>query len=168
MKLYYLIFFYLILICVIPACTSTINGPRIEVEKVWVRSVQAEEMHKSEENHTQMEKGGGSGEMKGSNSAAYMVIRNSGNQADRLLGVESDAAEADEIHKSEIIDDVMKMRPVEFIEIPAEGEIELKPGGFHIMLIGVTRELMEGENVELRLLFEQSADIQIMADIRSP
>jgi copper(I)-binding protein len=138
------------------------------VEKVWVRAVQAEEMKKSEENHTQMEMGGESGEMKGTNSAAYMVIRNSGNQADKLIGVESDVAEAIEIHKSEIIDDVMKMRPVEFIEIPADGEIELKPGGFHIMLIGVTRDLMEGENVELRLLFEQSADLQIMADIRSP
>ena len=102
-------------------------------------------------------------------SAAYLTLRNPGSAADRLVQVQCDAANAVELHKTEIKDNVMKMAPVEGgIEIPAGGEVQLKPGGLHIMLIGVQRELKAGEKLTLKLQFEKTGALTVEAEIRNP
>ena len=131
----------------------------IQIEDAWVRAA------------TQMGMGGDQGDtshMDGSMTAAYMLIRNNGEEPDRLLRVNTSAAHAAELHKSEETDGVMSMRPVEAIEIPAGGTAELKPGGFHMMLIGLTRDLVAGEKVELVLDFEKAGEVSVEAEVRSP
>lgn len=104
----------------------------------------------------------------GSNTAAYMVIENRGSQADRLIRVEGDAAEAIEIHKSEIQGDIMTMRPVDSIEIPAKSQTRLQPGGYHIMLINLHQPLSDGDRISLRLIFEKSGPIDLEVEVRAP
>ena len=99
-------------------------------------------------------------------SAAYMVIHNKGAQPDRLVGVATDAAERTELHETKMESGVMKMQPVEGIDVPAGGSVELKPGGLHIMLIGLKRELKIGDQVELVLHFEKAGDIAVKAEVR--
>ncbi|MCK5427980.1 MAG: copper chaperone PCu(A)C, partial [Anaerolineales bacterium] len=107
-------------------------------------------------------------QMDGGNSAAYMTIANKGRQADRLVTVKSDAAQAVEIHISEMVDDVMTMHQVDGVDVPAGGQVELKPGGLHIMLIGLSRDLKAGDQVSLSLGFEKSGEIKVEAEVRAP
>ena len=101
-------------------------------------------------------------------TAAFLKIMNSGNEDDHLLRIESDLAEVVELHRSEIQNDVMTMRPVEGIDIPAGETVELRPGGFHIMLIGLQREIKPGENYILTLVFENAGPVKVDAEVRAP
>lgn len=100
------------------------------------------------------------------NSAAYMLIRNGGSDADRLVKAEADVAAAVELHETKMEGNMMKMAPVEGIAIPAAGQVELKPGGLHIMLIGLKRELKAGESVKLTLHFEKAGTREVTAQVR--
>jgi copper(I)-binding protein len=102
------------------------------------------------------------------NGAAYMILRNSGDTADRLVKAESDVAGAVELHKSSMEGGMMKMAPVENIEVPAKGQAELKPGGLHVMLIGLKRELKAGEKLMLKLQFEKAGAQEVEAEVRQP
>jgi hypothetical protein len=102
------------------------------------------------------------------NTAGYMLIENNGDQSDELLRAESDIAEAVELHQSEMVDDVMKMRQVESIEVPSNGVVELKPGGYHIMFIGLRDPLDSGDKVEITLIFENFGELPVLAEVRSP
>lgn len=105
----------------------------------------------------------------GGNSAVYMRIVNSGGAADRLVAASTDAAAAVELHESRMVGDVMQMAPVEGgIPVPANGEVELKPGGLHVMLIGLTRDLQPGDTVTLTLTFEGAGAVTVEAPVRQP
>jgi copper(I)-binding protein len=104
----------------------------------------------------------------GGTSAAYLTIANSGGTADALLKAESDVANTVELHTMTMENNVMKMFPVEKIDIPANGKAELKPGGFHVMLIGLRHDLKEGEVVKLTLTFQNSGKIEVEAPVRKP
>jgi hypothetical protein len=102
------------------------------------------------------------------NSAAYMLLRNGGQTVDRLIRAESDVAAAVELHKTTMEGNMMKMAPVENIEIPAQGQAELKPGGLHVMLIGLKRELKPDEKIRLKLHFEKAGAQEVEAVVRKP
>jgi len=102
----------------------------------------------------------------GANSAAYMTIRNPGNQPDRLVKVTSDAAKVVELHTVEEQNGVMSMHPIAGIDVPANGEATLKPGGFHVMLIALTRELKVGDTVTVTLTFAKAGDMTVQAKVR--
>jgi copper(I)-binding protein len=103
------------------------------------------------------------------NSAAYLTIRNTGQTADRLVKATSDVATAVELHKTEMSGGVMKMAPMEGgIDLPAGGEMQLKPGGLHVMLIGVQRDLKAGEKITLKLQFEQAGETAVEVQVRNP
>lgn len=104
--------------------------------------------------------------MGGVNSAIYMTIRNSGDQADRLLKAQSDAAHVVEIHNVKNNNGVMSMFPVDAVEVPAQGEAVLKPGSFHVMLIGLTRDLKVGDTVTVTLTFAQAGALTVTAEVR--
>ena len=86
-------------------------------------------------------------------TAAFMLIENHAAVDASLVSASTDAARAVELHKMELEDGMMKMHRVESIRIPAGGQVELKPGGYHLMVIGLNRELKEGDEVKLTLLF---------------
>ena len=100
-------------------------------------------------------------------SAAYMVLVNNG-AADAIVKAESDVAKTVELHNVVMENNVMQMRPVEAIEVPANGQVELKPGGFHIMLIGLNRDLNEGDEVTIKLTTRRGQTIEVKAPVRKP
>jgi copper(I)-binding protein len=119
---------------------------------------------------------GGEGEMaegeehsmgSGSNSAAYMMLVNESDTPDALIRASTAAAETVELHTVVMEDGVMMMRPVTQIDVPASGETELRPGGFHVMLLGITDDLEEGETVDLTLTFENAGDVSISAPVQT-
>lgn len=144
-----------------PASAPAASLGSLQVVDPWARAA-AMAMPK-----TDAKASGGMGAMaSGPNSAAYMTIRNTGG-ADRLLGVQSDVAQAVELHTMEMKDNVMQMRPVEAIEIPANGQVELKPGGYHVMLIGLKRELKTDETITVKLRFEKAGEVDVPARVRT-
>ncbi len=102
----------------------------------------------------------------GTNGAAYMVIENTGAAPDRLLKAESDVAEAVELHQSTMEGDVMKMAPVEAVDIPANGKAELKQGGYHVMFLGLKQDLKSGDIIHLKLTFESAGTLEIDVAVR--
>ncbi len=151
--------FAIALALIISACSGT-AGPDIQIEDAWTRAVLT--METPDQAGTMDAKTGSA------NSAAYMRIKNTGNESDRLLKASSEIAEAVEIHISEMKEGVMSMHPVENIEVPARDQVELKPGGLHVMLIGLKKDLHAGEQINLILHFEKSGDITIQAEVRNP
>ena len=93
--------------------------------------------------------------------AAYVTLSNTGTEADRLIGYTGEAARMLELHTVIMTDGVMKMRPVEAIELPVGESVMLKPGGFHMMLMGLNQPLREGETVRFTLQFEQAGEVEI-------
>ena len=102
----------------------------------------------------------------GDNSAAYVAVKNA-NATDTLVAASSDVAASVELHTVISEDGVMKMRPVEGgIEIPSAGLQMLKPGGFHIMLIGLNNDLKSGDTFEVTLTFANAGDITVTIPVR--
>jgi copper(I)-binding protein len=97
-----------------------------------------------------------------------MVLRNTGNTADKLLKAETDAAKTVETHTTIKEGDVMKMQPVNGFDIPANGQTKLEPGAYHIMLIGLTRNLNAGDKIKLTLYFEKAGQVQLDVTVRTP
>ncbi len=105
--------------------------------------------------------------LKDGNSAAYMLISNGTAQYDELVGVSSDAAKAVEIHLSQMgADGTMQMLPQEAIALPAGGELELKPGSYHVMLIGLVKDLNLGDEITLTLHFQNHEDISLTIPVK--
>jgi periplasmic copper chaperone A len=86
--------------------------------------------------------------------AAYVTIQSP--TADRLLSAASPVAKKVELHTMEMAGMVMKMRPIAALDIPAGQPVTLKPGGEHIMLIGLEHPLREGQSFPLTLNFEKA------------
>ncbi|MGK2286332.1 copper chaperone PCu(A)C [Pedomonas sp. V897] len=94
--------------------------------------------------------------------AGYLTIVNGGGEADRLIGGTSPVAERLEVHSVTMIDNIMRMRHQENgVEIPAGGTLELKPGGYHIMLIGLKAPLKAGESVPATLEFAKAGKVDV-------
>lgn len=88
---------------------------------------------------------------------AYLTIHG-GDVADRLVGVSSPRSSKVELHTMSMDGDVMQMREVDAIDVPAQGEVKLMPGGMHLMLLGLTAPLKAGEKVSLTLHFERAGN----------
>jgi len=98
--------------------------------------------------------------------AAYLTITNNGDEPDRLVSVTTDVAEAVEVHDVTMKDNVMEMRPLhDGLEIPAGETVSLEPGGYHLMLIGLTKSLLAGKSFDLTLTFEHAGDVTVTVPI---
>lgn len=142
---------------VLSACggsaTPAVTVGSLQVSGVWARPSAGGGMH-----------GSGGAAM---NGAAYLQVQNSSATADRLIKATSDVAESVELHTVVREGDVMKMEQVEAIDVPANGEVTLKPGGFHIMMLGLKHELKVGEKFAITLHFEQAGTVEVQAEVRS-
>ena len=98
------------------------------------------------------------------NGAAFLTIRNTG-PADRLLSAESGVAKRTELHTHLMQDGVMRMRRVEAIDVPSGGAVMLKPGGDHVMLMGLTAPLKKGQSFELTLIFEKAGRVPVTVGV---
>ena len=95
-------------------------------------------------------------------AGAYMTITNKGTAPDRLVGGSTSAASGFEVHSMVMEQGVAKMRPVEGgLEIKPGETVELKPGSFHVMLMGLKQPLQKGEKVKGTLEFEKAGKVDI-------
>lgn len=142
----------IVLLTSLAACTApppAASGPQIQIENAWGRP----------------------SPMMASNGAFYMLIKNSGSEADRLVAAQSPACGTVELHESYQTDNgAMGMRPVTggAIEVPAGGQAELKVGGLHVMCIDKKENFQPGAKLPLTLTFEKSGDKTIDVEIRQP
>ncbi|WP_417596232.1 copper chaperone PCu(A)C [Oceanospirillum sp.] len=92
-----------------------------------------------------------------SNSAIFMMLENKSAKEVRLIRAQSSVADAVELHTHTMDQGVMKMRQVSEIAIPGNGMAHLKPGGHHIMLIGLKQNLFEGQKISVKLYFSNGS-----------
>ena len=99
--------------------------------------------------------------------AGFMTLRNSGSQPDRLVAASTPAARSVELHSMVRDGDVMRMRPVPGIDLAPGQTVELRPGGLHIMLIGLTAPTVQGGRVPLTLRFERGGEVTVDLAVQS-
>lgn len=98
--------------------------------------------------------------------AGYLIIENTGGEADRLISATSEASPDIEIHEMKMDGDVMKMRELaEGLDIPAGATVELKPGGLHLMFMDVPQPFKEGETLKVKLKFEKAGEAEVMLPV---
>jgi len=100
-------------------------------------------------------------------AGGYASIMNRGAAPDKLLSASSPAAERVELHVMSMQGDVMRMQQVAALEVPAHGELTLKPGGAHLMFIGVKAPFKPGEKVPVKLRFEKAGEVEVQLDVAS-
>ena len=99
-------------------------------------------------------------------SAAFMILHNHGMKDRSVVAAYSDVADVVELHNHITEDGMMKMRRVDAIVVPGHGEVVLQPGGFHMMLIGLTRSLEMGEKVAIELEFADGKRLSFEAPVQ--
>lgn len=107
------------------------------------------------------------GEPAGPNAALYFTALG-GDSPDRLVGAHATIATEVQIHETTIGEDgTMRMRPVDGLDLPADGELVLEPGGYHLMLVDVER-VEAGEEIDVSLIWENHAEMTIQVDVVAP
>ncbi|MCX8061162.1 MAG: copper chaperone PCu(A)C [Anaerolineales bacterium] len=125
------------------ACQARSSG--IEARDVWARAA-----------------------LKDGNGAVYMILHNHSSQPDELVGASADIAQGIELHKSEVNDQgVMVMLKQDSISLPARDKVQLQPGGYHIMLLGLTKDLKEGDTFDIVLKFKSHPDLPLQVTVRA-
>ncbi|MEZ5955870.1 MAG: copper chaperone PCu(A)C [Hyphomonadaceae bacterium] len=99
-------------------------------------------------------------------AAGYMTITNSAGAADHLLSATSQRAQRVEVHEMSMDGGVMRMRQLERLEIPAHGEMQLRPGGNHLMFFGIHEPFEQGQEIPVRLVFEHAGAIDVTLPVR--
>ena len=118
--------------CIAFASTALAQPTQLEVDNAWARATPG----------------------KAENGAAYVTITSP--TADRLVSASTPVAKKAELHTMSMQGMVMKMRPISGLDIPAGQPVGLKPGGEHIMLMGLNQPLREGQSFSLTLDFEKA------------
>jgi periplasmic copper chaperone A len=131
---------------VAPALAQGTGNTSITVEQPWARATPA---------------GAKTG-------AVYMTLDNKSGTADRLTGASSDVADKLQIHEMKVENGVMKMREIAGgLPIPSGGSVVLKPGSYHVMLIGLKKPLTAGEKFPLTLTFEKAGNISVTVPVQA-
>jgi hypothetical protein len=100
--------------------------------------------------------------------AAYMTLANKTSTADRLTGASSDVAAKVQIHEMKVVNGVMQMRQLaDGLAIPANGSVALKPGSYHVMLIGLKKPLIAGQSFPLTLTFAKAGNISVTVPVQA-
>ena len=127
--------------CLVVASPALTQTGQLEVSDAWARATPA----------------------KAENGVAYLTIRTP--TPDRLVSVSSPVAKKAELHTMEMAGMVMKMRPLAGLDIPAGQSVTLKPGGEHIMLMGLNGRLRGGQSFPLTLTFEKAGAREVTVSV---
>lgn len=100
------------------------------------------------------------------NSAAFMVLKNTSNKATAVVNAKSDVSKVVELHTHTHENGMMKMRRIPQIDLAANSDTQLKPGGLHVMLIGLKQDLKVGQKVDIELEFADGSKTAISAPVR--
>ena len=99
-------------------------------------------------------------------AGAFMKIDNSG-AADQLVSASSPAAGEVQLHQMSMEGNVMKMGQVKDIAVPANGSVDLKPGGYHIMLMNIKAPLKAGDTVPVKLKFAKAGEVEVKLPVNA-
>ena len=103
-----------------------------------------------------------------STGAVYLTITNKSHDADRLLSASSDVADKLQFHEMKVVNGIMEMREITGgLPVAANGSVVLKPGGYHVMLIGLKKPLKADETIPLTLDFEKAGKISLTVPVRA-
>ena len=102
--------------------------------------------------------------MNQSNGVGFLTLHTAGEDA--LVGVESDCCAIVELHEMTMNNDVMRMRRVKSIPLPAHKNVALKSGGYHLMLIGLKKPVEVGDEVPVTLRFKHAEPVNISLKAR--
>lgn len=119
------------------------SAPRIEIEHAWARA------------------------SVGTTGGIFLTIVNKGSAGDHLLAAATPAAARAELHRTLDANGISKMRPVAAVAVAAGATAELKPGGLHIMLLGLKRALKTGQTFPLTLTFERAGTIETTVTVET-
>jgi periplasmic copper chaperone A len=101
------------------------------------------------------------------NGGGYMTFVNAG-IGDRLVSASAEVAASTELHEMKMEGDIMKMRQVEGIELGGGKTVELKPGGYHVMFVGLKAPLKEGASFPMKLRFEKAGEVTVEVKVEAP
>lgn len=101
-----------------------------------------------------------------SNAGGYVTIVSRGAAPDVLVGAAADVAQRVELHQTRNMSGMLMMEPVPRVDVAAGARVELKPGSYHLMLIGLKRPLKPGQSVTLTLRFERAGELTTRATVR--
>lgn len=142
-----------LLVLLLAACGGDApQEPVIEIEEAWARAA----LLPSDASST------------AATSAVYMTIRNRGRESDHLVNAASDVAEIVELHTTETRNGMTMMSRVDNMEVPGRKKVDLKPGGLHVMLIRLVKDLKPGDTVTVTLEFEKTGLVVVEAPVREP
>jgi copper(I)-binding protein len=138
--------FLLLSICLLIAISGCSGNDQMNVQNAWARPG-----------------------FVGDNSAVYFVLTNPSTSPENLLDADSDFANMAEIHLSKMDSaGVMTMERQDLIVIPASDTLEFSPGGLHVMLIGLLKDLAPGDKFPLTLEIQHAGDITVEVEVRQP
>ncbi|THF67113.1 copper chaperone PCu(A)C [Pseudothauera nasutitermitis] len=132
---------------VLPLCFALLSGSalaQVQVDEPWVRATVAQQKA----------------------TGAFMRLTSPTDA--RLVGVASPVAGVAEIHEMVMQDNVMKMRPIEALALPAGQAVELRPGGYHVMLLDLRAQVKAGEEVPLSIVVEHAGGQRETIELRVP
>jgi periplasmic copper chaperone A len=101
-----------------------------------------------------------------SSGGGFLKLENGGGD-DKLLSASAEVSSAVELHSMTMEGDVMRMRQVPAIELPAGQTVELKPGGLHIMFLGLKAPLKAGDSFPLKLKFEKAGEVSVSVKVEA-
>ena len=100
-------------------------------------------------------------------AGGFMKIENTGSSADQLLSASSPVAGEVQLHEMAMEGNVMKMRQLKDIPVPAGGAVELKPGGLHLMFMNIKAPLAAGETVPVKLKFAKAGEVELKMPVNA-
>ncbi len=123
---------------------SAVAHAQVEVSDVWVRATVPQQR------------------------ATGVFMNLTAKQDARLVAAESPAADVVEVHEMKMEGEVMKMRAIDALPLPAGQAVALKPGGYHVMLIDLKAQIKEGDVVPVTLVIENAAGQQERIELQAP
>ena len=126
----------------VAACDSV--EPGIRIEQAWIRPDPLME-----------------------NAAGYLVIHNDGSEPDALTGVRVSFSEGAMLHQSVMEGDVHRMEHVDRLELPPGRMVEFRPLSYHVMMMGLQRNLEIGEKATFTLIFDVAGEVRVEAEVRA-
>ena len=149
------------------SCRAPAASSNITVKDAWARPTVMKAMAEGESKEGESKEGGMA--MDGPVSAIYMVIENAG-AADKLVSAGTDVSEVTEIHETKDMGDgKMGMQPVQGgLDVPANGNVTLQPGGYHIMLMKLKQDLAPGQSIKLTMKFQSGKELTLDVPVKEP
>jgi copper(I)-binding protein len=132
------------LVLIAALASSSVYAQTVEVKDAWVRTTVPGQKA----------------------SGAFMNI--TAKEGAKLVAVSSPVSGVTQVHEMKIEGDIMKMRPVPVLDIPAGKTLELKPGGYHVMLLDLKAPLVKGGTVPLTLVFKDAKGVESKVELKVP